>query len=201
MLLWHICITCPSHFTYIWKRRQWISRGYRSAQQSRNRLYPQILLSVWWDIQVIVNYKLLDNNQIITSNLYCNQFHCLKKAMNKKTPLLGQQRMFGLVLWYINHCRSFNVKSILYISTVLFQTTFNISTQFRCKKTILLQTIKFGINTQFKCQRQFYFKQLQFRISTQFSLIWPIDRIHSDATTPGQSEPGNDGNEGVLCIP
>ena len=31
--------------------------------------------------------------------------------------------------------------------------------------------------------------------------IWPIDRILSGAPTPGQSGPGSDGNEGVLCIP
>ena len=40
-----------------------------------------------------------------------------------------------------------------------------------------------------------------FSISTQFSSIWPIDRTLSGATTPGQSGPGSDGNEGVLHIP
>ena len=33
------------------------------------------------------------------------------------------------------------------------------------------------------------------------SSIWPIDRTLSIATTPVQSEPGSDGNKGVLCIP
>ena len=42
---------------------------------------------------------------------------------------------------------------------------------------------------------------IQFRINTQFSSIWPIDRTLSGATTPGQSKPGTDGNEGVLRIP
>ena len=35
----------------------------------------------------------------------------------------------------------------------------------------------------------------------QFSSIWPIDRNLSSTTTLVQSEPGSDGNEGVLCIP
>ena len=35
----------------------------------------------------------------------------------------------------------------------------------------------------------------------QFSSIWPIDRALSGATTPSQSEPGNDGNEGVPTFP
>ena len=33
------------------------------------------------------------------------------------------------------------------------------------------------------------------------SSIWPTDRTLSGATTPGQSELGSNGNEGVLCIP
>ena len=57
--------------------------------------------------------------------------------------------------------------------------------------------------------KQFYFKQLslaykpipfqviQFSISAQFSSVWPI----SGATTPGQSESGSDGSEGVLRFP
>ena len=35
----------------------------------------------------------------------------------------------------------------------------------------------------------------------QFSSIWTIGRALLSATTPGQSEPGSDGNEGVLHIP
>ena len=45
------------------------------------------------------------------------------------------------------------------------------------------------------------FHTIQFSISTQFSSIWPIDRTWSGATTPGQSGPGSNGNEGVLHIP
>ena len=45
------------------------------------------------------------------------------------------------------------------------------------------------------------FQTIQFSKSTQFSSIWPIDRTLSGAPTPGQSEPGNDGNKGVPLIP
>ena len=45
------------------------------------------------------------------------------------------------------------------------------------------------------------FQTIQFSISTQFSSIWFIDRTLSGATTPGQSGPGSDGNEGILRIP
>ena len=45
------------------------------------------------------------------------------------------------------------------------------------------------------------FQTIQFSISTQFSFISPIDKTLSGATTPGQSGPGSDGNEQILCIP
>ena len=33
------------------------------------------------------------------------------------------------------------------------------------------------------------------------SSIWPLDKTLSGGTTPDESGPGSDGNEGVLCIP
>ena len=45
------------------------------------------------------------------------------------------------------------------------------------------------------------FQTIQFSISTQSTFILSIDRTLSGATTPGQSGPGSDGNDGVLRIP
>ena len=45
------------------------------------------------------------------------------------------------------------------------------------------------------------FQAIQFSIATLLSFTWAIDRTLSSATTPGQSEPGSDDNEGVLCTP
>ena len=42
---------------------------------------------------------------------------------------------------------------------------------------------------------------MQFNISSQFSSICSTDRTLSGAITPDLSEPGSDGNDGVLCIP
>ena len=49
--------------------------------------------------------------------------------------------------------------------------------------------------------KKVFFQTIQFNISTQFSSIGPIDRTLKRATSPGQSGPGSDGNEGVLRIP
>ena len=56
-----------------------------------------------------------------------------------------------------------------------------IYTQFK-DRTILFQTILFIMCLHAKCS------------------IWTIDRILSGATTPSQSWPGSDGNEGLLHI-
>ena len=48
--------------------------------------------------------------------------------------------------------------------------------------------------------KQSYFKQFSLA-KVQFNSIGPIDRTLSGATTPDQSGPGSDGNEGVLRIP
>ena len=45
------------------------------------------------------------------------------------------------------------------------------------------------------------FQTIQFSMNILFSSIWPIDKTLSDATTPGQSGPGSNCNEGVLHIP
>ena len=81
--------------------------------------------------------------------------------------------------------------------TFLFQAT-------QLSQTILIQTIQLSKSIDFlHIQLNFktvLFQAIQFCISKQFSSIWPIDRALSGATTSGQSEPGNNGNEGLLCI-
>ena len=55
--------------------------------------------------------------------------------------------------------------------------------------------------------KQFYFKQFNlalviclYSVYKSSSSIWPINRTLSCTTTPGQSRPENDGNEGLLHI-
>ena len=100
----------------------------------------------------------------------------------------------------------------LNVKTVPFQRIqFSVST-FAMSKTVLFQTIQFSIQKQFHfkqfCLAQVcslnvktvLFQEIQLSISTQFTSIWHINRTLSGATTSGQSGPGSDGNEGVLCI-
>ena len=105
----------------------------------------------------------------------------------------------------------------VYKWTVLFQTIqFSKSAPFSMTKTFLFQAIQFSqtvlIKTiQFSISIVFVHTQLhvktvlfqadQFSTSTHFSSFWSIDRTLLGATTPGQSAPRSDGNEGVLHIP
>ena len=90
-------------------------------------------------------------------------------------------------------------------------------------QTVMIQTIPFSMYRfclhAVSMSKHLYFKQfsltevrslniktvlfqvIQFNISTHFSSISPIDRNLTDATTPGQSELGSDGNEGITRIP
>ena len=72
---------------------------------------------------------------------------------------------------------------------------------FLYKLSVLFQTVNFSRITQFNRQKPVLFQTIQFSISMQFSSNWSIDRALSGATTPGQNEPGSDGNERVLLIP
>ena len=50
--------------------------------------------------------------------------------------------------------------------------------------------------------KHFYFKQFSLAYVHSLVLFDPLsDSTLSGATTPGQSGPGSDGNEGELCIP
>ena len=84
-------------------------------------------------------------------------------------------------------------------------------------KTIPFQTIQFSLGTQFKWEYSLIVKNISISsYSVQsnssnwnnsvlhkyvVSSIQPIDRALSGATILGQSGPGSNGNEGVLCIP
>ena len=100
-----------------------------------------------------------------------------------------------------------NVKTVLYIIIQFSVSTVSMS------KIVPLETIQLSISTQFKSKYSLFVKNIsisrysvliqtiQFCISKQSSSIQPIDRALSGATTPCQSGPGSNGNEGVLHIP
>lgn len=66
------------------RRYQWLRYGGMPTQQPRVGLYSRkILLSLWQDMQEIIYYKLLNDNQTITAKV-CQQLRCLKAPLDTK---------------------------------------------------------------------------------------------------------------------
>ena len=99
------------------------------------------------------------------------QFNCVKHFYFKLFSLFKQ----------------FNLVSIIFVHTVKCQNSSIKKNQYGLITVSISKTVPIQIN--------------HFCISTQFSSICPIDRNLSGATTLSHSEPGNEGNGGVLRIP
>ena len=91
--------------------------------------------------------------------------------------------------------KTFLFQDIQFSQTVLIQTI-----QLSIQKLFLFKQFSLALVHSLKV-KTVLFQAIQFSISTQFSSIWPIDMTLSGAPTLGQSGPGSDGNERVLCIP
>ncbi len=92
---------------------------------------------------------------------------------------------FDWVLWHINYCRLFNVKSI-FIQIVLFK------------------TIQFSMSTQFVKNISISSNSVQSNSSNSNNSVLFNPLIGPSllgATITGQSGPGSNGNEAVLRIP
>ena len=101
--------------------------------------------------------------------------------------------------------KTFPFQAIQFGQTVLIHTIqFRISIDFvqtqLYVKIVLFQAIQFSMST-ISMSKTVLIQTIQFNISMQFSSIEPIDRALSAVTTPDQSGPGSNGNEGVLQIP
>lgn len=95
-------VTWSGLFTVMWM----IRRG-RLVQLPRGGLHPeQIMLCVWWNIENIVHYELLGNNQTITDNLYCNHSRRSKAVLNRKRSCLINKKECHLPPWLgsSSHC-------------------------------------------------------------------------------------------------
>ena len=89
--------------------------------------------------------------------------------------------------------QAIHLSQIIQIQTILFSISIDfVYTQLNVK-TVLYYTIQFSVSTV-------TFQTIQFSISLQFNSIQPIDRALSGATSPGQSGPVINSNEGVFSI-
>ena len=162
----------------------------------------------WWE--KVINLKLtarFDDNE-------CNsvtkvQTRWLRDRCPPTTPWRLLRFLFCLFGFYgISTFVGYLMPNPFYTNKSYFK-QFSLAWVHSLSKTFLFQAIQFSERVQiktilFSISIGFVYTQLNVKIVlfqiTQFSSIRPIDRILSGATTLGQSGPGSDGNEGVLCI-
>jgi histone-lysine N-methyltransferase SETMAR len=83
------------------RKRQWLSPGQRPVLTAKPGLHPKkVMLCVWWDIKGVVHYEVLEPNQTITAELYCEQLDCLNQVLVSKRPALVNRK--GVTLQHDN---------------------------------------------------------------------------------------------------
>jgi histone-lysine N-methyltransferase SETMAR len=79
------------------RKNQWLTPGQKPIPTPKAGLHPKkVLLCVWWDIEGIIHFELLDMNETITANIYCQQLDRLKAAIKEKRPSLANRK--GVIL-------------------------------------------------------------------------------------------------------
>jgi len=67
------------------RKNQWLSPGQTPIPTAKSGLHPKkVMLCVWWDMEGVVYFELLDMNQTITAEVYCEQLDRLKENLTKK---------------------------------------------------------------------------------------------------------------------
>lgn len=73
------------------RRKLWADFDVPSTSTEKSNSYvKKILLCMWWDVQGVVYYELLDTDQAISEERYQQQLIHLNKALEQKRPYIGQ---------------------------------------------------------------------------------------------------------------
>ena len=83
------------------RRGQWIEANQRAKPTAKPELHPKkVMLSIWWDIKGVVYFELLDDNQTITADIYCQQLDKLHQKLTTQRPALLNRK--GVILQFDN---------------------------------------------------------------------------------------------------
>lgn len=80
---------------------QWLGSGQQAIPTPKPNIHQKkIMLSIWWDMNGVVHWELLEPNLTITSDLYCAQMNRLSEALKKSRPSLVNRK--GVILHHDN---------------------------------------------------------------------------------------------------
>ena len=61
------------------RKRSWSNRGQTPLSAPKDGSHPKkLMLCVWWDSKIIVYFELLQPNETVTAELYCERFERLR---------------------------------------------------------------------------------------------------------------------------
>lgn len=72
-------------FSNINRKRSWTDKGATAQPQPKADVHQKkLLLCVWWDVKGVIYWEMLERNQTINSDLYCQQLQRVADAFAKK---------------------------------------------------------------------------------------------------------------------
>jgi hypothetical protein len=69
------------------QRKEWLSPDKQATPSAKpDLLARKSMLCIWWDMEGIIHYKLLERNLTITAERYCQQLRRLEEEILQKCP-------------------------------------------------------------------------------------------------------------------
>lgn len=89
---WKRIITCDEKLIFLVnnnKKKQWVKRGQETVPVVRqDRFGKKVMISVWWNIDGILDFELLPDGQTINAEYYCQQLDRVYNIVKEKYPAL-----------------------------------------------------------------------------------------------------------------
>jgi hypothetical protein len=102
-MLVHHCLAHQQHQSFLFRivtgdekwclyvsfeqRKEWLSPYKQATPCARPDLHPhETVLCIWWDMEGIIHYELLERNLTISAECCCQQLRHLEEAIQQKRP-------------------------------------------------------------------------------------------------------------------
>lgn len=68
-------------------RKEWVDKDQQATPRVKQGLHPlKSMLCVWWNMEGIIHWELLEKNNTINAEVYCQQMRRLAEAVRQKRP-------------------------------------------------------------------------------------------------------------------